>query len=1162
MSKPDDYLARERALCPQSSFIVQAPAGSGKTELLTQRVLKLLTTVNEPEEILAITFTKKAASEMRQRVVETLELAASKPHVTDPYDVERLALASAALAQDEARGWQLLRNPQRINLRTIDSLGTHLAHRLPVTSTLGAPTGISENATDLYYVAAERFIESNLESLTTILLHLGNKVERAQSLFANLLGKRDQWQRHLRGIEQNHDQLREFLENVLEQLIESRLAYLCSLLPEELGQKLPQILARAYELKLAVEEGDESAVPDGMKLWQQMSELPGEEAAELEHWRSVAFALLTSAKALRKKVTVAEGFPARTQAKNLGVEAQMLIQHKADMVDVLNALAEHPAFIVTLGEVRELPLPVYRDDQWALLSELLTVLPGLLLELKLVFAEHALIDFAEVSQRASIALGTEDEPTDLALAMDLSLQHLLVDEFQDTSQTQFHLFEKLVSEWLPGDGKTFFAVGDPMQSIYRFREGDVALFSQVQEAGIGRVDVEALTLTVNFRSSPVVTDWVNTTFSQIFPTNVDPDTGAVPYSPSSAFFDYEGSVAVHGLVDQDREQQGVHVAQLCANAIKGDDDHTVAILVRSRSQAVEIFSALRACELPYESIDMDLVGDKAVVRDLVALTLALRYPHDRLHWLSVLRAPFVGLLLHDLHALVQSEDKRVAVVDQLRDNAVVETLSDDAKQRVGRFLSIIEPALKQSSRVRLMPWVESVWLQLGGPVICKDDLDRDAAKRALKTLYELEARNELWKKSTIESAMAGLYANPSDATGSQIQVMTLHKSKGLEFDTVILPALDRRPRGESTQMLNWFELTLDGEPQLIIAPFEQSGLDTNSRDKLIKLVKRAGERCDAEEKLRLLYVACTRAKRHLYLVGNVGTAADGEMRAPVASSLLAPLWPLFQSEFVVSGERAVDKCDATGSASILPEQLSLIPEDDEPEAPRFFRLPGDVQLPGFDYVAWDNPVALAPDEEAESEVDYYWAGRDARDIGTVVHDQLQLLAGLDESDQRRLLARCRESASRQLGNLGMSDSRLHKALEKVSIAIANTLDDERGRWILADHAEGKCEWALSVPLVDAAEVEHNTHFAYTPVQNIIIDRTFVDADGTRWIVDYKTGEHEGGDVATYLDNEQKRYAPQLNRYANVIQRFDKRPIKVGLYFPMIKGWQEWEPDAA
>jgi ATP-dependent exoDNAse (exonuclease V) beta subunit len=79
------------------------------------------------------------------------------------------------------------------------------------------------------------------------------------------------------------------------------------------------------------------------------------------------------------------------------------------------------------------------------------------------------------------------------------------------------------------------------------------------------------------------------------------------------------------------------------------------------------------------------------------------------------------------------------------------------------------------------------------------------------------------------------------------------------------------------------------------------------------------------------------------------------------------------------------------------------------------------------------------------------------------------------------------------------------------------------------------------------------------IVNVIVDRTFVDADGTRWIVDYKTGTHEGADVEAFLDREQERYRGQLEQYAALLRVLDPRPIRLGLYFPLLNGWREWSP---
>ena len=1181
MSMPIDQDVRTLALDQKASFIVQAPAGSGKTELLTRRVLTLLCHVDEPEEILAITFTRKAAGEMRQRVVEMLQHASTDPVTDDPYELDGISLAKRVLQRDVQRSWQLLRNPQRLNLRTIDALATQLAHRLPVTSTLGAPTGLIENADALYQDAARRFIESNLQSLDLVLLHLGNKLDKAQSLLAGLLSKRDQWKRHVYNAGEDHEVLREILEGMLAELIESRLQHLCSKVPPGLEAGLLPCLLKAAEFALAEAEGDVSELCWEMQLWHKMKALPGDDISDLHVWGSVAHALLTSANELRKQVNKTIGFPAKGDAKKLGKDAAELEMHKQAMVDVLARAKQTPDFLEALVEVRKLPAPVYKDEQWALLSQLLTVLPDLLIELQLVFAENARVDFSEISARAALSLGTDDAPTDLALAMDLKLKHLLVDEFQDTSLTQFRLFQQLVKPWEQGDGRTFFAVGDPMQSIYRFREGDVALFTQVQEHGIGGVNVSALTLTVNFRAAPIVTRWVNRTFSSIFPPQADTDTGAVPYSPSQAHRDYQGSVQVHPLIDADKSAEAATVAQLCIDAITDDPQHSVAILVRSRAQTPEIFKALREHELAYEAIDMDLLGERAVVRDLITLTMALRYPHDRLHWLSLLRAPFVGLCLHDLHALMQEAGRQAAVIERLQDDDVLHTLSADGRQRIERLLHIIEPAMKQSMRSRLVPWVESVWLNLGGPAVCFNDIDLDAANRSIALLYQLEAQGELWSKSVIETAMAGLYAAPANTTACQIQIMTLHKSKGLEFDTVILPALDRRSRADSTQLLNWFESTLDGAPQLLIAPFEATGIDTYQRDRINKLVQRAKERCDDQEKLRLLYVACTRARRHLHLVARSSYNADRkEVRAPIAASLLAPLWPLLKEQFEAS---AIDDnvsskdistnditpggkdADSTPRSNKAPQQgqldlsgnsseegvlSSLACANDPIKAAAFQRLPLDAELPQFAPFKWQLNATVEADQDRQA-LEFQWAGRDARDIGTVVHEQLQMLAdaALPSLGDKDVQAR-QDIIRRQLKNLGINGASLDNAVRKVARALTNTLSDGRGRWILQPHNDARSEWALTVPLETAG---------YRRASQVIIDRTFVDAEGTRWIVDYKTGDHEGGDAKAFLDREQERYADQLDRYADIVRRMDNRPVKVGLYFPMLKGWREWEP---
>ncbi|NND44665.1 MAG: UvrD-helicase domain-containing protein, partial [Xanthomonadales bacterium] len=149
---------RQDAIDASRSFIVQAPAGSGKTELLIQRMLRLLARVEQPEEVLAITFTRKAAAEMRNRLVTELREAARDPGAggLEPHKQLSRELAVQVLQADQAGHWELLLQPNRLQVRTIDSLCSELARRLPILSGLGGGLRVAEQPEALYQRAALR----------------------------------------------------------------------------------------------------------------------------------------------------------------------------------------------------------------------------------------------------------------------------------------------------------------------------------------------------------------------------------------------------------------------------------------------------------------------------------------------------------------------------------------------------------------------------------------------------------------------------------------------------------------------------------------------------------------------------------------------------------------------------------------------------------------------------------------------------------------------------------------------------------------------------------------------------------------------------------------------------------------------------------------------
>jgi len=178
-----------------------------------------------------------------------------------------------------------------------------------------------------------------------------------------------------------------------------------------------------------------------------------------------------------------------------------------------------------------------------------------------------------------------------------------------------------------------------------------------------------------------------------------------------------------------------------------------------------------------------------------------------------------------------------------------------------------------------------------------------------------------------------------------------------------------------------------------------------------------------------------------------------------------------------------------------------------------------------------------------------WAGETARCVGTVAHAFIRHLAGLDEEGRRRFVGEgLRPRIVALLRREGVRQAELDGAAGRVEAALRSFVEDEHGRWILSpDHVEARNEHPVSV-------------MAEGRVVHCVVDRTFVDAAGTRWIVDYKTGMHEGGGLDAFLDREVERYRGQLETYARAFRGLEARPIRLGLYFPLLRAWREWPFD--
>lgn len=1156
-TQPIDQQVRFDALDPQTSFAVSAPAGSGKTGLLTQRVLTLLAYCDEPEEVLAITFTRKAAGEMQDRIMHALWQAADQPEPQDPHAHRTWQLAQKVLQRDRELQWNLLQSPQRLRVQTIDSLCRSITKQLPLASGIGAQPDTLEDADQAYRLAVRELFklleqESPLrDELTRLLRHLDNNLQAVENLLISLLAKREQWLGVL--LQARHEDAREYLERVLRDVV-------C----EHFDQVEAALLIHSSELcniadRAATNLQEEGDRKNRIHELLGINALPQAEPESLNHWLALVDLLLTNGGTWRARLTKAEGFPA-------GKENAELKNRFSELIAAITDTA--PEAEQLLQEVRSLPSAYYADSQWQLLDSLTSILPILVAQLTIVFKQQSATDYPAISQAALLALGDEDSPTDLALQLDYRIRHILVDEFQDTASPQLELLRKLTSGWQAGDGRTLFIVGDGMQSCYGFRNANVGLFLDARQQGIGSIDLTALDLRVNFRSQAGVVNWVNEIFQNAFPLQDDISRGAVCYSPSVAFKPAIDGDAVSFYactypseskntdsrngddIDEEipsrlnaQQQEAEKVVELVQQARYDNPAGSIAILVRTRNHLVRILPALTAVGLHYQATEIDRLASRMAIMDLLSLTRALLNPSDRIAWLSLLRAPWCGLDNNDLHKVstVDLAEKNPRVNDtafaviwpQLDLYEQIIGLSDNGKAILARVVPLLKQALQERYRKPLRQWVEGIWFALGGPATLLDANDQDNINSFFALLDKHQQGGSIRDWQAFNNAIERLFAAPRADADPKLQVMTIHKSKGLEFDTVIIPGLDRSARKDDKQLLLWQErINNHGEKQLLLGSLAATGKE---EDGLYTFMRREADKQQAFEATRLLYVGCTRAIKRLHLLACIKTKED-ELEAPAKVSLLHSIWPFVKENAIVVN---------SGSYSSLNELSNI--ENAKPGLQHILRLPAQWQAPALTDVTLlkdyrghefsmsedDNPLNI-PEVETTS-------ARLARHTGTVIHGALQAIV------ENKLVTNTKFVVADefinqqqyfwkiQLQQLGWSGENLTRAQQKVATTISATLRSEQGRWLLnSDHEQSACE--LSLMQKDKQDVRES-----------IIDRTFI-ADGIRWIVDYKSSEVETGQSADdFIAREIESYKEQLLRYRNLISLNETLPIKTALY---------------
>lgn len=1128
-----DAHARDRAIDPSRSFIVQAPAGSGKTELLTDRVLALLAAVNKPEEIIAITFTRKAAAEMHLRVMEKLRSGLTDKMPEQAYQQKSWQLARQVIKRNAELNWGLLDNPARLKIRTIDAFCSYLVKSMPYTSAFGGmPKAASnEQATAMYKKAAMQTMAladempEVKENIQVLLKHLDVNQSKSVELIVEMLGQRDQWLELVYGGVDI-----DLLQITLDKIIHEQLQILADSMPYGWNETLKPILTTAANFKIA--SGDANADKSAIAHFANWDGSPfGDDINAVDDWQKLAQVLLTGSDTLRKTVNIRMGFEAKSDNKD-------------KMLEWLNHANISQQAIENLAQAKLLPKQGYGESHKTLLDSFLYLLGIAHMNLQKCFSQANQVDFIEIAQRALRSIGSADDPTDLLLILDSRINHILVDEFQDTSYGQVKLLETLVSGWQPDDGRSLFLVGDPMQSIYRFRKAEVGLFLKTRENGLGDVHLEPLFLKQNFRSKGDLVNSINKLFVDVFPKQDNPNLGAISYSKSYPFSAEDDANNLHFYpiyVDKvnnnasvaDEQDQSFEIDSAACedktvlNIVRSslekykDSPNPVAILVRSRGHLNNVVQLMVNAGIPCKSIDIDSLAQQQVVEDIVQLAHALSHKDDRLAWLSVLRSPLCGLSLETLHKLfgIDSEpsnsqsvaQKLQEIITKIKNNNhdIAQLITADELHRLLHASVVLLDTSNDSGFIPFAAWLQKCWQRLNGDRVYCSDSDQANIERTFQLIEQLFPYGKL-DFEQLNQAVQSLYAQ-SSTTGPAVEIMTIHKSKGLEFESVIIMGLNRMAMADRSTLID-YEQT---EGEFLLGPIKR--VDEDESEPISKLINSRHKIRAKNELDRVLYVALTRARSELHLTAVVNRNSQGAPSLPSTGFLSRLYDGLLNMAVVHNPEPVHSTIAALSEYKLLRQPINALPSTETINAQLNKAPKSSYSINGWNWDSRRTPEQI---------------------IGTVAHDWLERIALDGAKNWSKQRIQDHDSLlSKHLSRAGVLEDEMENALFILKDTLIKTLQSERGNWLLSV-SQSYREWALldlsgRVSIIDLAISQEN-----------------------QWlIVDYKTSVPAPDEpIDSFKQRMLDTYYEQLNRYIRHVQSIDGRQTQAALYFPRIDLW--------
>ena len=1112
ISRYNTPLMSFNAVDPTQSATVFASAGTGKTWQLVTRLLRLLLTGNEPGSILAVTFTRKAAAEMQQRLLQRLSIWATCDNSELDQGLREIGCTANDSLRKQARGLyeDVLLDCHPVRATTFHSFCHDLLARFPLEA--GVPPGFElieqtveqqQLAWDTLMTAAARDSDGSLATALEFLFDTCRGVPGTRTALDNLLNHRSDWWAYTEDREEPLDWAIERLETAFE---------------TDAGADEAAIYNSFYKdstrndlAEYATLLGCHAASPTNQKNALNIQAELATDRPATDSYDRIRAVLLTATDTLRvlktsKKVIAELG----------GDKAGRLLELHQQLGD---------AVLQTLGSLRRLA-SLRLNQAW------LTAGSQYLEFFQAIKMQRRQLDFTDLEWRAYRLLNAGDNALTVQYKLDQRIDHLLIDEFQDTNPTQWRLVYPLLEEFAStahDNPRTVFMVGDAKQSIYSFRRANPELQQTASHWLQAHLNSHQVTLDTSYRSAPAIIDMVNTIFAdedlrrqlpefQTHATHRQSLWGRIEILPlaQAPEAEVEPLEGLRNPLEQplllpltaaqiEARQIATRIQELvdCHWEVgEGDEAHRlnygdIKILLRQRTHAAKIEQALREAGIPFRGTARGALLGRLEIQDMRALLTVLGTPQDNLALAQVLRSPLFAASDEDLITLAQQ--KQGCWYERLLKTAPTQT----ADQPLARAALLLERWQAIGMTLPLHDLLDQIYHE--GNVIARY---RAAARpwqrpqmlanlrRLLDLALEIDSGRYpslsrfLTRLNELESAGNEAPSEPTPMAGQDIvEILTVHQSKGLEAPVIFFCNLAARPQDDKawSAMVDW-PANAERPRRFLLQP------RSAAMDPVSQKARDAWKMRQQTEAANLLYVALTRAKQMLVLSASE-TAANSrqENRYQQLKRLLEPMgktgddgsWLYQQGEIPVSATAShIDSQAVIKSHPGLGKPLSL------PE-PFVEIAPSQIHADASDTISGEAIDA------------------DGQPRGVAIHRFLELLIGPGDWQDKALLYQVAADL-----DLEPEDPALTSWLDEAKSTIRQFPELFTG-----DYIEALNESPVLYTL--------NNQQVYGLIDRLLIFPTRI------CIIDYKTHRLESPEKASELA---RFYRPQLEYYAAGLQK--------------------------